>query len=121
MLSKGRRHFLCSPDLNNYYSLESIWSTYSRLDFEPSVLLNVFLTKTAKGFHIHNIQVEEGDKPKVFLYHENFGYNKSIDLISLSFTDVVSPHGRRFERVNHAHIKGFSNKIPNKVVTVVLR
>ena len=91
------------------------------MDLKPSALLNGFLTKSTKVFQIQNIQVGEGEKPKGFLHHEGFGNNESVDLISLRFADVVAPHGRRFERVNHAHIKRFSNKVSNKVVAVVRR
>lgn len=91
------------------------------MDFEPSTLLNGFLAKSAKGFQIHNIQVREGEKTKGFLHHEGFGDNKSVDLINLRFTDVVAPNGRRFDRVNPATIKRFSNKVSNKVVAGVRR
>ena len=55
------------------------------------------------------------------LHHKSFSNHVSVDLICLSFANVIFSHLTGFDGVQHTHLVKLSNKVSNKVVTVVCR
>ena len=54
-------------------------------------------------------------------YHKSFSNHVSVDLICLSFANVIFSHLTGFDGVQHTHLVKLSNEVSNKVVTVVCR
>ena len=100
---------------------ENLINIGCQLDFQSGALFNGFLTKTPQGFKIHYIKVIEADESEVILHHKSFSNNKCVDLICLCFTNIVLTHLTGFDGVQHTHLVELSNKVSNKVVTVVCR
>ena len=74
-----------------------------QLDFQTGALLYGFLTKTSQGLKIHHIKVIEADEPEVILHHKSFSNHICVDLICLSFANVVFTHLTGFDGVQHTH------------------
>jgi len=92
-----------------------------QLDFQSGALLNGFLPKAPQGLKIHHIEIKKGNESEVILHHKSFSNNKCVDLICLCFTNIVLTHLTGFDGVQHTHLVELSNKVSNKVVTVVCR
>jgi hypothetical protein len=92
-----------------------------QLDFQSGALFYGFLTKTLQGLKIHHIKVIETDKSEIILHHKSFSNNISVDLICLRFANVILTHLTGLDGVQHTHLVKLSNKVSNKVVTVVCR
>lgn len=54
-------------------------------------------------------------------HQQGFCDDEGIDLIDLGLADVFLPHSRGLNRVDDIDLMTFSNKITDKVVTVVGR
>ena len=81
----------------------------------------VFCLKASQSLKIHHIQIKETDESEVVLHHKSFSNNICVDLICLSFANVVLSHLTGFDGVQHTYLVKLSNKVSNKVVTVVCR
>ena len=92
-----------------------------QLNFQSGTLLYGFLTETSQCLKIHHIEIEEADESEVVLHHKSFSNHVSVDLICLSLANVIFSHLTGFDGVQHTHLVKLSNKVSNKVVTVVCR
>ena len=72
-----------------------------RLDFQPSTLLYGFLPETSQSLQIHHIEIKETDESQVVLHHKSFSNHISVDLICLSFANVIFSHLTGFDGVQH--------------------
>jgi len=93
----------------------------SKLNFKPSPLLDGLLVEPPHSLEIHKIKVIESDKPVGILHHKSFGNDVCVDLICLRFANVILPHSRSLDGVQHTHLEIFSDKVSNKVVAIVCR
>ena len=100
---------------------ENLINIGCQLDFQSGTLLNGFLPKAPQGLKIHHIEVIETYESEVILHHKSFSNNKCVELICLRFTNIVLTHLTGFDGVQHTHLAELSNKVSNKVVTVVCR
>ena len=78
-----------------------------------------FLLEMFQSLQIHHIEIKEIDESQVVLHHKSFSNHVSVDLICLSFVNVIFPHLTDLAGVQHTHFVKLSNKVSNKVVTVV--
>ena len=81
-------------------------------------LLDFFLTQENVTNSYESL---EDDESEVVLHHKSFSNHVSVDLICLSFANVIFSHLTGFDGVQHTHLVKLSNKVSNKVVTVVCR
>ena len=72
-----------------------------KLNFQPSTLLDGLLVESPHCLEIHKVKVIESDKPVGILHHKCFSNDVCVDLISLRFANVILPHSRSFDGVQH--------------------
>lgn len=71
------------------------------MDFQPGTLLYGFLPETSQSLQIHHIEIKETDESQVVLHHKSFSNHISVDLICLSFANVIFTHLTGFDGVQH--------------------
>ena len=72
-----------------------------QLDFQLGTLFYGFLPETYQSLQIHHIEIKETDESKIGLHHKSFSNHVSVDLICLSFTNVIFSHLTGFDGAPH--------------------
>ena len=72
-----------------------------QLDFQLGTLFYGFLPETYQSLQIHHIEIKETDESKIGLHHKSFSNHVSVDLICLSFTNVIFSHLTGFDGGHH--------------------
>lgn len=57
--------------------------------------------KTPQGLKIHHIKIIETDESEVILHHKSFSNHICVDLICLSFANVILTNLTGFDGVQH--------------------
>ena len=91
------------------------------LDLKPGALLDRIHAGASKRLKLHEGEIIKGDEALLRLKHKRLRDDVGINLIRLGLADVVFPHGRGLDRVDHTDLTTFRNKVVDKVVTVVGR
>lgn len=81
-----------------------------QLDFQSGTLLYDFLPEMFQSLQIHHIKIKETDESEIVLHHKSFSNHVSVDLICLSFANVIFPHLTGFDGVQHTYLVKLSKQ-----------
>ena len=119
---QGVDSFLMKPWFEEVLKLrEDLVNVRSQLDFEPSTLFDSLLTKAAKGFEVHQVDVPQGHVTSILHEQEGSCDQNGVDLVRLGFADVVLPQACSLYRIDDTDLVIVGNKVLDQVVAVVSR